>query len=491
MAMKQFSVGFLTILLLLGMANFCEAEQSLAPTKAWSDLSATESVKQNETGEPLPFATTDNKNADYSGLAAKIADSMKNFLPKNIKNIALWRIDGNWFVGVDIDALRDSMEIAIVKGRQLSLIDRTKLNVIFKEQGLSQTGLVDPAKMKKIGKLYGLDAIVFVEILSNKIDKIENVTVIVKAIDTETGLLSYSAEFPIEDKYMKTEIDDLCGRFINSISSDKQAIIKDGVDTIAFWQIDAGQSGVDTSVLISKLSNYLKNSKTFKIIDRDNLKELLNEQTFGTTGLVDAATAKRLGKLYGVDAFIFGSAKDWEQSGNDDVLTTTIRVNLKMIDVNTAKIIWADELQGNFEKSRPEIYAFFGKEVPQEESWVIPAAKSAVIPGWGQRDNGQEEKGNAFLSWEILTVGVGYYAHTQYRSAWNNYMGATTRSDMDKYYSEANTYHNIRTWCIYLAAGIWLYNIYDAGVNCNALKTSSVYILPQEDKMLVGARVIF
>lgn len=486
MTIKQLGATFAIIGLLFGMAQVCNAELQIPSLMEWLKPSSNELEKQAEPNEFQPQNT-----ADYSDLSAKVADSMKDFLPKNIKNIAIWRIDGNRGAGVNVEALKDSLEVAIVKGRKLSLIDRTKLDLIFQEQGLSQTGLVDPAKMKKIGKLYGLDAIIFIEILQNKIDRFENPTIIVKAIDTETGLLSYSAEFSVLDKYMKTEIDDLYSKFVNSMNNDKQQISNEEIDTIAFWQIDSALSGVDTSTLISKLSNYFVNSKAVKIIDRENLKELLSEQAFGSSGLVDVATAKRLGKLYGVDAFIFGNVKDWEGSEKGSVLNANIKVSLKMINVNTAQIVWADELQGSFSESKKDIYAFFGEEYKEPVSWTVPAARSAIFPGWGQMVNGQKQKGLGFMGLEVLTIGAAYYAHTQYVSAWNKYLGATTRADMDKYYDEAYRYDSNRKSLIYLAIGVWLWNIYDAGINCNVSTASNVYILPQEDKMLIGARMAF
>lgn len=432
-----------------------------------------------------------NQNSNYSDLSSQIADSMKNYFPRNIKNVAIWRIDGNRMMEVNFDALRDSMEIAIVKGHQLSLIDRTKLNLIFQEQGLSQTGLVDPAKMKKIGRLYGIDAIIFVEIMENIVDRFENATVIVKAIDTETGVLVYSAEFPVIGKYMRTEIDDLCGKFINSINSDKKVIKEGGIDTIAFWQIEADESGVDTPALISKLSNYFVNSKVLKVIDRDNLAELLNEQAFGATGLVDAATAKRLGKLYGVDAFIFGRAKSWERSEKDEILSTDIKVTLKMIDVDTAKIVWADDLQGHFKKPKSEIYSFFGER--PYRNWFVDGLKSAIIPGWSQLDKGQRTKALMLFAAEGLSITGYIVANQKYNEAWTSYQNATSVSDINNYYNRADLYNKVSDGFKYLAIGIWLYNIWDA-ITCDSdipQKTSNIYLIPSPERMTLGMRLIY
>lgn len=451
---------FAIILLILSTVQMCKAETIDDIIQKYTLDPAEEGLRQKAVSKSIPKEPIINLDTNYLSLSTQTADSMKNFLPKNIKNIGIWRIDGNRWVDLNTEALRDSLEVAIVKGHRFNLIDRTKLNVIFEEQGLSQTGLIDPAKMKKIGKLYGIDAIIFVEILQNIIDEFDNATIIVKAIDTDTGLLSYTAEFPISGKYMRTEIDDLCGKFINSINSDKKAIKEGGIDTIAFWQIEGGESGVDTSALISKLSNCLVNSKMFKVIDRGNLAELLNEQAFGATGLVDAATAKRLGKLYGVDAFIFGRSRSWEKSEKVNILSSNIKMTLKMIDVDTAKIVWADELEGDFNKPKSGIYSFFGARPNRDE--LVDGLKSAIIPGWSQFDKGQGIKARTLLAGVGFSIAGYVVANQKYNEAWNSYQNAASAGDINNYYNRADLYNKARDGLKYFAIGIYLYNVWDA-----------------------------
>jgi hypothetical protein len=427
-----------------------------------------------------------------SNASERIAESLRTSLPQDIKNLAVWNIDVNPNVSVNPTNIRDSIEIAIVKQHYFNLIDRTKLDLIFQEQGLSQTGLIDPENIKKIGKLYGIDAMIFVEILDNKIDKFTNPTVIIKAIDTETGILASASEIQLEDKYLSTEIDDLVAKAATSILSDKENIRSNGINTIAFWQLE-GADPRPKKAIMSKLNSYLVYSREFKIIDRENLAELLKEQTFGATGLVDADTARRLGKLYGVDAFIFGRIKDHSIYSTEDVIDASISVNLKMIDVNTAKIVWADELSGKYSGKIADIYTYFGEKRPPKKpapsvpgaTWIAPTFKSAVLPGWGQFQNGEAEKGVLFMCGYVLTAAGAIVTKQASDAEYQKYLSATSKSDMNTYYKRANDNYQYYQICASTAIALWLLNVIDARLSAPSYGYG-LHIMPDKENCKIA-----
>jgi hypothetical protein len=75
-----------------------------------------------------------------------------------------------------------------------------------------------------------------------------------------------------------------------------------GVKKIAVATID-GEGGVD---LADELIQSLMQSGRYEVVDRQHLTKIQQEQALGASGIVDTATAAKIGKIAGVDALIFG-----------------------------------------------------------------------------------------------------------------------------------------------------------------------------------------
>lgn len=69
-----------------------------------------------------------------------------------------------------------------------------------------------------------------------------------------------------------------------------------------------------------------------EVVDRTHLRVLLQEHKLSTTGLIDPATARKLGQIAGVDALVAGTLTPFGD---------TVRLTLKMLDASTARIIGA------------------------------------------------------------------------------------------------------------------------------------------------------
>lgn len=83
--------------------------------------------------------------------------------------IALWDFENNaqgswWFINDLGPAARNQIDTAFSENDKLSemfeVLEREKLAMVMKEQGLAQTGAVDPQQAAKIGKLLGVRYIV-------------------------------------------------------------------------------------------------------------------------------------------------------------------------------------------------------------------------------------------------------------------------------------------------------------------------------------------
>lgn len=66
------------------------------------------------------------------------------------------------------------------------------------------------------------------------------------------------------------------------------------------------------SQIATLLQSYLMQSDYFEIMERDQLKRILDEQNLGMSGVVDETSAVQVGRLLGVDAMLFGEATSYE-----------------------------------------------------------------------------------------------------------------------------------------------------------------------------------
>ena len=78
----------------------------------------------------------------------------------------------------------------------------------------------------------------------------------------------------------------------------------------------------------------------FNIIDRVHLKSIIKEHKLSATGLIDPATARKLGKIAGVEALVTGTITPFGD---------TVRLTVKILDTQTAKVI--SGLRGNIAKT--------------------------------------------------------------------------------------------------------------------------------------------
>ncbi len=88
------------------------------------------------------------------------------------------------------------------------------------------------------------------------------------------------------------------------------------------------------AMLITDLS---KTGTALKVIERENIKALIEEIAFNESGIVDESTAVRLGKMLGAQSIAFGSFM---------VMGNQIRIDSRIINVETSELIMAESVMG-------------------------------------------------------------------------------------------------------------------------------------------------
>ena len=91
--------------------------------------------------------------------------------------------------------------------------------------------------------------------------------------------------------------------------------------------------------LSAMLTTDLKNAGTaLKLIEREKIQALLKEVALSQSGSVDPSTAVQVGRMLGAQAIAFGSFM---------VLGKDVRMDLRIIQVETSELIMAESIVGN------------------------------------------------------------------------------------------------------------------------------------------------
>lgn len=102
---------------------------------------------------------------------------------------------------------------------------------------------------------------------------------------------------------------------------------------------------INTGMLANTVSTEIINSGKFQFTDMSQVKEMKAQMDYQSeSGMVDQATATKMGQQIGAQYMIYGSIADM-QSMNKDQQSLFFLITLKMIDLKTGIIIWQDQQQ--------------------------------------------------------------------------------------------------------------------------------------------------
>ncbi|MBI4051899.1 MAG: VWA domain-containing protein, partial [Elusimicrobia bacterium] len=106
------------------------------------------------------------------------------------------------------------------------------------------------------------------------------------------------------------------------------------VAVLNFPYPDGGTSS-GSSIVQERLTTFLAESGKTEVIERNLIKKVLEEMKLETTGIIDSATTKELGKILGVGALVTGTLNDLKKNKTE--------VNARIIQVETGKILAAGQ----------------------------------------------------------------------------------------------------------------------------------------------------
>lgn len=143
------------------------------------------------------------------------------------------------------------------------------------------------------------------------------------------------------------------------------------------WKVGRGAADILTTSLVKQTD--------FDIFERERLNTIMKEQNLGSSGRVDPSTAAKIGKIIGVQYIVTGAVTEYGQSkagaGGGGVRVGkkgyAATVDVRIIDVNTSRILFADT--GNGSKSSVNVRVFgFGGGESWNEKHATQAMRDAI-----------------------------------------------------------------------------------------------------------------
>ncbi|MDH5650120.1 MAG: CsgG/HfaB family protein [Gammaproteobacteria bacterium] len=105
------------------------------------------------------------------------------------------------------------------------------------------------------------------------------------------------------------------------------------------------------------LADALFNSGRFIVLEREHVKDVIEEQDFGASGRVKKETAAAIGEIEGAELLIRGSVIQFEPNcrGGSLILlsakTACVAINLRIVDAKTGRVVNATTVEGTSSQS--------------------------------------------------------------------------------------------------------------------------------------------
>ena len=120
---------------------------------------------------------------------------------------------------------------------------------------------------------------------------------------------------------------------VSELSSEDLNIV-----TVAVWRIKSRTTDLNVEMIRRKLITHLVNLDRFKVLSRERLEEVLEEQGLSLSGAIEKESTVEIGTLIGVEGFI-----DSYVSNEDNRLV----LNLSLVETKSGLIVWAKTIEGD------------------------------------------------------------------------------------------------------------------------------------------------
>jgi len=118
------------------------------------------------------------------------------------------------------------------------------------------------------------------------------------------------------------------------------------------------------------LSTELVKTGVFRMMEREQINSILQEQNMGASGRIDSATAARIGKIIGVEYIVTGAITEYGESkaggGGGGIRVGKkgyhATVDIRVVNATTGEIVFADSGSHSVTKTSVRVFGFGGGE---------------------------------------------------------------------------------------------------------------------------------
>jgi curli biogenesis system outer membrane secretion channel CsgG len=146
-----------------------------------------------------------------------------------------------------------------------------------------------------------------------------------------------------------------------------------------------GQGRLGTAASDILVTELVKSGK-FIVVERDKLDKIMEEQKLGMTGVIDATTAAKVGKVLGLNAIVTGSISQFGSGteGSEYLITQSknqvvkCSVDIRVVDAETGQILLADSGSGVARKHSGGVLGL-GTRTSYDETLEGEALRAAIV----------------------------------------------------------------------------------------------------------------
>jgi len=376
------------------------------------------------------------------------------FAEEKIK-IAVMDLDAKNVPKATAFAVSDLLRNDLYASKKYTIVERSQMEKILKEQMFQQTGCVSTECAVEVGKILNATQMIVGSISTLGLEY----SITIRVVDVETTETKFSAT--LSCKY-EAEFKNVSKALISNLTGVEVRKLEEEKIRIAVMDLEAKNvPKVTASAISDLLRNDLYSSNTYIIVEKSQMEKILKEQMFQQTGCTSTECAVEIGKILNATQMIVGSISMQKIEYN---------ITVKVVDVETGETRFTEtavcKLEAEFKKvSQAIISKLTGVGVSTlltEENTSFDVAKySAMFPGWGQFNNGQELKGCLIAFAEIAALSGAIYTYVQYNKAVEVYDAAPIGSDFPVLVKTIQDLSNLNKVYLWSALGIWVYGVID------------------------------
>jgi TolB-like protein len=205
---------------------------------------------------------------------------------------------------------------------------------------------------------------------------------------------------------------------------------------------------------VSEYVSYLfSRASALTVVERKQIKVLLDEMALQQSGLTGEQTAIDFGKLAGAQYIVTGSVAP---IGGD------YHIVARILEVESGRVASTalTEIEANHLIS-------FSSEFYTPAKNQLLAGFLSILPGMGQFFNGQTGKGLLFLTGYVVSIGTALLCHNLSEAAYDDYQAHTLASVAK--YDDAQKYASISRTGFWVGMGLTVFSIWDATMEAGKL----------------------